>query len=169
MTEYSYYTDGAATMINEKGKYNREAGGWAFILLKNGEKISKSSGSCPKTTNNEMELYAIYASMKDFLRYYNPGDKIEIYSDSEYCINIFTHWCKNWEKKGWKKRDNKPIKNLELIKAIWSLMKDIEKECDLRFVKVKGHSNNQLNNEVDKLAVNAKNDARKQKNEFNRL
>ena len=38
MSKYSYYTDGAATMINKKGKYLREAGGWAFILLKDGEK-----------------------------------------------------------------------------------------------------------------------------------
>lgn len=53
MSKYSYYTDGAATMINKKGKYLREAGGWAFILLKDGEKYSNASGDCPTTTNNE--------------------------------------------------------------------------------------------------------------------
>ena len=94
MSKYSYYTDGAATMINKKGKYLREAGGWAFILLKDGEKYSNASGGCPTTTNNEMELYAIYASMKDFSRFCRPGDEIEIHSDSGYCINIFTQWVK---------------------------------------------------------------------------
>lgn len=136
MSKYSYYTDGAATMINKKGKYLREAGGWAFILLKDGEKYSNASGGCPTTTNNEMELYAIYASMKDFSRFCRPGDEIEIHSDSGYCINIFTQWVKGWKRKGWKKGDGKPIQNLEIIKAIWNLMRDIEKECNLRFVKV---------------------------------
>ena len=49
---YAYYTDGAATMKNKNGKYLREAGGWAFILLKNGKEVSRQSGGCPLTTNN---------------------------------------------------------------------------------------------------------------------
>ena len=81
---YAYYTDGAATMKNKNGKYLREAGGWAFILLKNGKEVSRQSGGCPLTTNNEMELYAIYASMRDFLDNSNYGDLVEIYSDSSY-------------------------------------------------------------------------------------
>ena len=41
-------------------------------------------------------------------------------------------------------------------------MGDIEdKGCELLFVKVKGHSNNALNNEADELAVEAKVDAKK--------
>ena len=41
-----------------------------------------------------------------------------------------------WEEKRVEKGDGKPIQNLEIIKAIWNLMRDIEKECNLRFVKV---------------------------------
>lgn len=161
MTTYSYYTDGAATMIKENGKYLREAGGWAFILLKNGEKFSKQSGGCPLTTNNEMELYAIYASIRDFLDNCNVCDNIEIYSDSAYCIGIFTQWAVNWERNGWKRKGNKPIENLEIIKSIWNLMKDInKKQCKINFIKVKGHSNNKLNQEADRLAVKAKKTAK---------
>lgn len=156
MTTYSYYTDGAATMINRNGKYIREAGGWAFILLVGGERDSTQSGGCKLTTNNEMELYAIYASMRHFSDNANPGDKLEIYSDSGYCIGIFTQWAVNWEKNGWTRRGNKPIENLELIKSIWNLMNGIKKDSQVNFVKVKGHSSNALNNEVDRLAVSAK-------------
>ena len=157
MDIYSYFTDGAATMANENGKYLRQEGGWAFIMWLNGEKDSSQSGGCRLTTNNEMELYAIYSSMRDFLDRSNPGDKIEIYTDSGYCIGIFTQWAKNWERRGWRKSDNKPIENLPLIKAIWKLMKEIdERNSELLFVKVKGHSNNVLNNEADELAVKAK-------------
>ncbi len=158
MAKYTYYTDGAATMINKKGKYLRGAGGWAFVLLIDGSEDSNRSGGCPLTTNNEMELYAIYASMKDFLLKSESGDTIEIGSDSSYCIDIFTKWAKGWQKRGWKKSDNKPIKNLGIIKAVWRLMALIDKKsCILKFVKVKGHSSNIWNNKADKLAVDAKN------------
>lgn len=162
MDIYSYFTDGAATMVNKNGKYLRREGGWAFIMCFNGEKQSNQSGGCKLTTNNEMELYAIYASMRDFLDRSKSADRIEIYTDSGYCIGIFTQWAKNWERRGWKKSNNKPIENLPLIKAIWKLMKEIEsKNCEILFVKVKGHSSNVLNNEADELAVEAKSIAKK--------
>lgn len=162
MDIYSYFTDGAATMVNENGKYLRREGGWAFIMCLNGEKHSSQSGGCKLTTNNEMELYAIYASMRDFLDKSNPGDKIEIYTDSGYCIGIFTQWAQNWERRGWRKSDGKAIENLQLIKAIWKLMNEIDgRNSESLFVKVKGHSNNVLNNEADELAVRAKSSARK--------
>ncbi|MBQ6100148.1 MAG: hypothetical protein IJL02_09870 [Methanobrevibacter sp.] len=158
MTKYIYYTDGAATMIKKNGQYLREAGGWAFLTLKDNEIISKQSGGCPLTTNNEMELYAIYASLRDFIDNYSSNDSIEICSDSGYCIDIFTKWAKNWKKKGWKKSDGKPIKNLEIIKETYNL---IDQTDDLKFTKVKGHSSDKLNREVDELAVNAKINAKK--------
>ena len=162
MDIYSYFTDGAATMVNKNGKYLRKEGGWAFIKCLNGEKHSNQSGGCKLSTNNEMELYAIYASMRDFLDKSDAGDKIELYTDSGYCIGIFTQWAKNWERKGWKKSNNKPIENLTLIKAIWDLIKEIEsRNSELLFVKVKGHSNNIMNNEADELAVKAKDLAKK--------
>ena len=162
MDTYSYFTDGAATMVNKNGKYIRKAGGWAFIQFKNGERQSQQSGGCKQTTNNEMELYAIYASFLDFKDKSKSNDKIEIYTDSGYCIGIFTQWAKNWQKRGWKKSDNKPIENLEIIKIIWDLMKDLEEmKCEIMFVKVKGHSGNALNNEVDRMAVEAKKSAEK--------
>ena len=138
MSNYSYYTDGAATMKQENGKYLREAGGWAFVLLIDGFEDSNRFGGCPLTTNNEMELYAIYASMKDFLLKSESGDTIEIFSDSSYCINIFTQWAKGWQKRGWKKSDNKPIQNLKIIKTIWNLMAEItNNSMYLKFCKGK--------------------------------
>ena len=111
-----------------------------------------------------MELYAIYASMKDFLSKADSGDIIEICSDSSYCIDIFTKWAVNWQKNGWKRRGNKPIENLEIIKAIWKLMAEIENDSFiLNFVKVKGHSSDRFNNEADKLADDAKQAAFKSK------
>ena len=157
MTEYTYYTDGAATMINKKGEYLRKEGGWAYICLKDNEIIEKQSGGCPLTTNNEMELYAIYASFRNFSEICDANDSVEICSDSGYSIDIFTKWIWNWQKNGWRKSDGKAIKNSNLIQAIWKIMGEIEsRNCEINFRKVKGHSKNRLNQEADKLAVEAK-------------
>lgn len=160
MTKYTYYTDGAATMVNKNGQYLREAGGWAFILLKEDIEVSNQSGGCPLTTNNEMELYAIYASFRDFIDNSSSGDRVEICSDSGYSIDIFTKWAGNWKRRGWRKSDGKPIKNLEIIKATCDLIDQIG-EQSIAFTKVKGHSKNKLNQQVDKLAVTAKINAKK--------
>lgn len=153
MDNFTYYTDGAATMINKKGKYLREAGGWAFIRLKNDVEEASQSGGCPLTTNNEMELYAIYASINDFLDVSKPDDLMVICSDSAYCINIFNSWAHGWKRNGWKKGDGKPIQNLEIIKVIYDL---IYGRDNITFKKVKGHSRDRLNAKVDALAVRAK-------------
>ena len=153
MVNFVYYTDGAATMKKENGKYLREAGGWAFILLKDDVEVSNQSGGCPLTTNNEMELYAIYASIRDFLDTSDDEDTLTICSDSAYCIGIYTQWARNWQRKGWRKSDGKPIQNLEIVKATWNLINQID---DINFIKVKGHSKDMLNAKVDRLAVDAK-------------
>lgn len=153
MDVYTYYTDGAATMVKKDGKYLRQAGGWAFIRLINDVEDSSQSGGCPLTTNNEMELYAIYASIKDFLDVSSSDDSMVICSDSAYCINIFTSWIRGWQKRGWRKGDGKPIQNLEIIKATWELIEDMD---NISFRKVKGHSRDRLNTKVDALAVRAK-------------
>lgn len=155
--KYTYYTDGAATMVKKNGKYLREAGGWAFIKLKSNEIIAEQSGGCPLTTNNEMELYAIYASLRDFKDNADESDEIEICSDSGYCINIFTQWASNWKRRGWRKSDGKLIENLELIKAIWDLIQPV----NITFTKVKGHSKDKLNQKADSLAVKAKLNSKK--------
>lgn len=160
MNQYTYYTDGAATMINKNGQYLRQAGGWAYICLKDSEIIRKQSGGCPLTTNNEMELYAIYASFRDFIDNSSSGDCVEICSDSGYSIDIFTKWAENWKRRGWRKSNGKPIKNLEIIKATCNLIGQIGKQ-NITFSKVKGHSKNKLNQQVDKLAVTAKINAKK--------
>ena len=161
MTKYTYYTDGAATMINRKGQYLRKEGGWAYICLEDNEIIEKQSGGCPLTTNNEMELYAIYASFKNFSEISAENDSVEICSDSGYSIDIFTKWIIGWQRNGWRKSDGKAIKNSNLIKAIWNLMVEIEnRNCEINFRKVKGHSKNKLNQLADELAVEAKKQAK---------
>ena len=151
---YIYYTDGAATMVKKDNKYLRKAGGWAFIKILDNNVIYEKIGGCPLTTNNEMELYAIYASIRDFLDTSNDNDTLEICSDSGYCINIFTQWAKSWQKNGWKNSKNKTVENKELIQEICKLKAKLN--CELKFRKVKGHSGDEFNEKVDCLALQGK-------------
>lgn len=151
------YTDGAATMRKINGEYVREAGGWAFAFIENDTLTYFNSGHKDNTTNNEMELTAIYEGLKYFANSAAPAQQLEVYSDSAYCINIYTQWAAGWQKRGWTRKGNQPIENLELIKKTWQLLEQLNnKFYDIKFIKVKGHSTNKWNNYVDKMAVNAK-------------
>ena len=67
-------------------------------------------------------------------------------------VNAFEKgWIKNWQKNNWKTADKKPVKNMEL----WQEMIELLNKHEYKFVKVKGHSDNELNNRCDYLATSA--------------
>ena len=100
------------------------------------------------TTNNRMELLGVIAGLKALK---NPC-KVNLYSDSKYLIDAFNNgWLKSWEENGWKKKDNKPVLNVDLWKKL------IKLNCihKVKFIWVKGHSANIENERCDFLAVTA--------------
>lgn len=131
------YTDGACSG-------NPGAGGWCAILNYNGrEKVI--SGGETSTTNNKMELLAIISGLEILKESCN----VTIYSDSAYCINAFNEgWIDSWVANGWKNSNKKEVKNADLWKRLLSLLN----VHDVKFVKVKGHSDNENNNRCDELA-----------------
>ena len=134
------YTDGACSG-------NPGAGGWGAVLLC-GEHKKEISGGEKETTNNRMEISAVIEG----LRQLKFPCKVDVYSDSAYTVNAFTEgWIYGWEKGGWKKADGKRVLNDDLWKALLSLTRVHE----VTFHKVKGHSDNELNNRCDELARGA--------------
>ena len=135
------YTDGACSG-------NPGPGGWASLLMYNGkERIL--TGAEPDTTNNRMELAAVVES----LRVLKEPCSVAVHTDSAYIVNAFKeNWIENWIKRGWKTAGKKTVKNQDLWK---DLLKQMEMH-DVKFVKVKGHSDDELNNRVDRLAVEAR-------------
>lgn len=131
------YTDGACS--GNPGK-----GGWAAILIYNGiEKII--SGGYSDTTNNRMELLAIYFGLKEL----RESCDVSVYTDSAYAVNPFEKdWLQYWRTHGWKTKDGSEVKN----KDIWlALLIEISKHS-VKFIKVKGHSDNEYNNRCDEIA-----------------
>lgn len=140
------YTDGSCRS-NPGGP-----GGFAVIVLDDNENlITTHTEYCQETTNNREELKAIlWAFLKYGVPIENDNPPI-IYTDSAYCLNIFTDWAFLWMKKGWIKSDGKTPENLDLIKPY---IKHWQNGYKIKFQKVKGHSNNKWNELADKLAGN---------------
>lgn len=142
------YTDGACSG-------NPGIGGWAAILLyktqivNNCKKEYKKciSGMEEKTTNNKMELTAIIESLK-LLKF---PCKIELFTDSKYALDGATKWLNSWSENNWRCANKKTVKNIEL----WQKLSLYLKVHDITWHWVKGHADNDLNNEVDRLARNA--------------
>jgi ribonuclease HI len=136
------YTDGACSG-------NPGPGGWA-ALLRFGQQEREIAGGEPETTNNRMELRAVLEG----LRALTEPCKVDVHTDSAYIANAFNdRWIAGWLRRGWKNAAGEPVKNRDL----WEELIDQTKRHQVRFIKVKGHADDELNNRVDRLAVAALN------------
>ena len=140
LPEVILYTDGACSG-------NPGPGGWGALLMWKG-KEKEITGGAHDTTNNRMEMKAIIEG----LRALKEKCHVKIHSDSALIINAFNqNWIKNWQNRGWRKSNKKPVENQDLWKEMLAAMKP----HDVEWIKVKGHSDNVRNNRVDALAVEA--------------
>lgn len=140
MDKVIIYTDGACSG-------NPGPGGWGTILMYKDVK-KEISGGMDNTTNNIMEMTAVIEGLK-MLKY---KCEVEIYSDSAYVVNAFNQgWIYNWRKNNWKTSGKDPVKNKEL----WEELYELVNKHEVKFIKVKGHADNEYNNRCDELARNS--------------
>lgn len=133
------YTDGACSG-------NPGPGGYGAILMYNDVKKEISGGES-NTTNNKMELMAAIEALKML----KMPCEVELYSDSAYLINCFNNnWLEGWKKKGWINSKREQVKNIEL----WKELDELNKIHKIKWIKVKGHADNQYNNRCDEMARN---------------
>jgi ribonuclease HI len=149
MKSLTFYTDGACSG-------NSGDGGWACIEVAPcscGLKTNIMSGNKKNTTNNEMELTAVYMALVK--AYKSKAKKVAIYCDSAYVVNAITKgWLLNWCNNGWVTKEGKPVKNKHIWEKMYRLL--YEKKLDVRLVKVQGHTGDVLNELADKTAVREK-------------
>lgn len=145
----TFYTDGACSG-------NPGAGGWAYVEVLSCDKGIKTNvvtGNKKETTNNEMELTAVYMALVK--AYKTKTEQVTIYCDSAYVVNAITKgWLINWRNNGWLTKEEKPIKNKHIWQKMYKLI--YEKGIVIQFKKVKGHDGDPLNELADKNAVDAK-------------
>ncbi len=131
----TYYTDGSC-------EPNPGAGG--FAVIKN-MKVCRL-GSEQDSTNIRMEGMAIIAALYDA-----EGASCEIYTDSEFWINVITKWSLAWEKNGWKKKGGE-IKNLDIVREVCPLYR----KSQAILIWVRGHNNDPGNELADEWANKAR-------------
>lgn len=130
-----YYTDGSCMP-------NPGPGGFAVIR----DMKPHILGGEADSTNIRMEGKALVAALTDA-----AGQPCEIYTDSEFWINVITKWSIGWERNGWKKKGGE-IKNLDLVKEVTALYQGSR----ARLVWVRGHNEDPGNELADEWANKAR-------------
>jgi len=115
--------------------------GWAWYV----DGDCWASGGWPHGTNNMGELTAVLDLLQQTA---HVDDDLLVYCDSQYAIKSITEWMAGWKRKGWKKRDGKPVSNVEIMQALDAAMQGRR----VRFEWVKGHAGHELNEAADRLA-----------------
>lgn len=130
------FTDGSS-------RGNPGPGGYG-VILRCGEHYKEISGGVPETTNNRMELTAVIVGLEAVRR---TNAEIVLYSDSKYVVDsVNKGWVFGWERKNFEKRLNADL---------WVRFLAVYRRHRVRFVWVKGHADNPMNNRCDQLAVAA--------------
>ena len=132
------YTDGACSG-------NPGPGGWAWAVSPSGP---FAAGAEAQSTNQRMELKAVLEGLTAL------DGSLEVRSDSTYVVNCFRdRWWEGWLKRGWLNSQKKPVANRDLWEPLIAEYR--RRAGEISFTWVKGHSDDKLNDVVDRLAVEA--------------
>jgi ribonuclease HI/uncharacterized phage-like protein YoqJ len=137
-TQRVVYTDGACSG-------NPGPGGWAWAVAPSGP---FASGAEAQSTNQRMELRAVLSALQAL------EGPLEVRSDSTYVVNCFRdRWWEGWLKRGWTNSQKKPVANRDLWEPLINEYR--RRAGEVEFTWVKGHSDEPMNDVVDRLAVEA--------------
>jgi ribonuclease HI len=128
------WTDGACSG-------NPGPGGWAWAT-RDGR---QDSGGEPGTTNQRMEIRAALEAVRAL------DGPLVVVSDSTYVVNCFRDgWWKGWLARGWVTSAKKPVVSRDLWEP---LITEVNERGNVSFRWTKGHSGDEMNDLVDRLAV----------------
>ena len=134
------YTDGAC-------HGNPGPGGWAWVVPGG----PWACGPDPDTTNQRMELQAVLEALQEL------DGPVKVFSDSKYVVNCFhDRWYEGWLRRDWRNANRKPVANRDLWEPLIDLYQ--QRETEISFKWVKGHSGDEWNEIADQLATTAATD-----------
>lgn len=150
MSHYSLYTDGSCTRNGFPDAY----GAWAWALIDpEGTLVARNCGTEPNVicTVSRMELWALISGLQSWATI-SSGQSwaLEVYADSKYVLDSFRlNWIQGWKLRGWRNAKNKPTPNRDLWELLIPLVETIKPGLN----HVHGHTGNQWNEYVDRLAA----------------
>ncbi len=130
------YTDGAA-------RGNPGPGGYGAVLL-SGRYRKELSAGFRLTTNNRMELLAVITALESLK---TEGSQVTVYTDSRYVADAVSKgWVFTWVSKRFRGKKNPDL---------WIRFLEVYRKHEVRFVWLKGHNDDPMNEYCDRLAVAA--------------
>jgi len=130
------FTDGAA-------RGNPGPGGYGVVLI-SGKHRREISEGYSLTTNNRMELMAVIKGLEALKK---KDSEVVVYTDSRYVADaVEKGWVFQWESKLFKKKKNPDL---------WIRFLKVYRRHNVRFIWIKGHSDNKENELCDRMAVDA--------------
>lgn len=140
MKEVEIYTDGSS-------RGNPGPGGYG-VVLRFGRHTREAASGYRRTTNNRMEMLAATVG----LELLKEPCRVTLFSDSRYVVDALTKgWVEGWKKRGWKKKDKSPVKNVDL----WKRLEAAAAPHRVDWQWVKGHAGHEMNERCDDLATRA--------------
>ena len=138
------YTDGSCT-VNKRGAVN--IGGWAFVVVENGDEIFNSYDKMKIDNPEAMEIIAVIRALEYVID--NGIANVNIHTDSKNIVEGVKTTRFKWTNNGWRGSNGKRIKNYHLWSELDGILRRIN---DVKFIWVRGHSGNKFNDRADLLA-----------------
>ena len=144
------YADGSS-----KPKPRRGGIGIRYVFINDlGEEVTQDLAlpGYLGATNNEMELKACVIGLQNAVPYLSDKnfEYIVVHTDSNYVVTNYNNALFLWPKTKWLKKDGGPVLNTRLWKDLVKWTVKVRKYVYIR--KVKGHSEDVHNKEVDRQA-----------------
>lgn len=136
---------------------NPGAGGWAFVVYRDGVEIHSECGGDLVSTNNIMEMTGALMALRwiSTCALDTGGARPpRLLCDSQYVVKGCNEWRHGWKAKGWKrggpkaKDKNSVIANLDLWKELDAILTLVP----ITLEWVKGHAGTKGNERADELA-----------------
>ncbi|MES2470987.1 MAG: ribonuclease HI [Patescibacteria group bacterium] len=141
MNNIVVFTDGSA-------RGNPGPGGWAAIIASDNN-VMELGGRENNTTNNRMELKAVYQALARIHTVKQTGSNVTVYSDSAYVINGITSWIHGWKRSEWITSTKQPVEHRDLWEAIDELIQGL----NITWVRLSGHAGLPGNERCDEIAT----------------
>ena len=149
------YVDGACI---RNGQPDAAAGYGVFFGNKHDLNVSKVVRG-KKHSSQIAELQAARAAIEIAIE--EEFDGLKIYTDSNYVYMGITKWIKKWKRHGWRTYEGGPVANQDEWEKLENAVDDFMEICygNIDWIKIKAHSGNFGNNEADRLAREAAQEA----------
>lgn len=137
------YTDGSV-FNNQRRESMRTFGGvGAFFGNNDNRNVSEPFYMFP-ITNQRSEIHAANRAIENYMKSriekkYMEKERLVIYSDSQYLINLITKWIHKWKINHWKTANGKDVKNKDLIYQLDHLINLYKDFVNIEFRFVKAH------------------------------